>query len=83
MPTKPPRRPGNELGLLRHSTNQLTRRELLSLMAKGALVYPLAANELAAVSKPQQIAPPEEQLTNDELLEQIVYRAFLFFWNEA
>jgi len=53
-------------------------------MARGALVYPLAANELAAAAtRPQQLAPAELPLTDDELLEQIVYRAFLYFWNEA
>ena len=27
--------------------------------------------------------PPEWRLTDDELLEEIVSRGFLFFWNEA
>ncbi len=64
-----------------------TRRGMLSLMAKGALAWPLltkgslfaATARLAQQSK----IPPEWQLTDDELLEEIVSRAFLFFWNEA
>jgi len=71
---------------LRPTQKTLTRRQLLSLMAKGALAYPFAARELyaAARERPQQTPmPPELQLTEDELLEEIVYRAFQFFWNEA
>jgi hypothetical protein len=60
---------------------------MLSLLAKGALAYPLATTGLhgiARASRPQQQAvPPEWQLTDEELLEEIVSRAFLFFWNEA
>lgn len=75
----------------------LTRRQLLAMMAKGAAVYPLAASGLAAavthpqqqsqaMTREQQLAqamPPEARLTADELLEEIVSRAFLFFWDEA
>jgi len=65
----------------------LTRREVLSLIAKGALAYPLAAGQLsAAAARPvpqQQPMPPELRLTDDQLLEEIVSRAFSFFWNEA
>ncbi len=64
-----------------------TRRELLSLLAKGAAAYPLARAGLsAALANPRQqsqAVPPEWRLTDEELLEEIVSRAFLFFWNEA
>ena len=54
-------------------------------MAKGAFAYPLIKSDLLAIKKPAQQTkvPPEWQLTDDELLEEIVSRAFLFFWNEA
>ncbi len=65
-----------------------TRREVLSLLAKGALVYPFATS--AALGQLQKAPPPTIQpippnweLTTDELLEEIVSRAFLFFWIEA
>jgi hypothetical protein len=64
----------------------LTRREMLSLLAKGALAYPLAKSALFAIDRPSvqsQAVSPESRLTDDELLEEIVSRAFLFFWNEA
>jgi len=65
----------------------LTRREILSLMAKGALAWPLMAKGSMLAAAPgvaqQSKVPPEWQLTDDELLEEIVSRAFLFFWNEA
>jgi hypothetical protein len=62
-----------------------TRRDMLSLMAKGAFAYPLLKGDLFAAKKSAQQTkvPPEWQLTDDELLEEIVSRAFLFFWNEA
>ena len=73
--------------LSRSREKGLTRREMLSLIAKGALAYPLLSksNLLAlADSRTQQSpVPPEWRLTDDELLEEIVSRAFLFFWNEA
>ncbi|HLI61806.1 MAG TPA: hypothetical protein VKV05_00305, partial [Terriglobales bacterium] len=60
---------------------------MLSLLGKGALAYPLAkAGLLRAVDerRPQRAAvPPEWRLTDDELLEEIVSRAFLYFWNAA
>ena len=60
---------------------------MLSLMGKGALVLPILDHPvLAAIATthPQQTAvPPEWRLTDDELVEEIVSRAFLFFWNEA
>ncbi|HUI84374.1 MAG TPA: glucoamylase family protein [Candidatus Binatia bacterium] len=57
-------------------------------MAKGALVCPFAAGDLAAAAagtqNPQSDAmPPGSRFTEEELLEEIVSRAFLFFWNEA
>ncbi len=62
----------------------LTRREMLSLLAKGALTYPLSASALRALAlRPSQAVPPDWQLTSEELLEEIVSRGFLFFWNEA
>ncbi len=66
----------------------LTRREVLSLLAKGTLAYPLAKADLfgqvqsPAAASPQAI-PSDWQLTIDELLEEIVSRAFLYFWLEA
>jgi hypothetical protein len=64
-----------------------SRREMLSLLAKGALACPLVkpGGLFAAASRVTQQSkiPPEWQLTDDELLEEIVSRAFLFFWNEA
>ena len=61
---------------------------MLSLLARGALAVPLAHSPLlAAVSRTHrqqsQAMPPDVSLTDDELLEQIVSRAFDFFWNEA
>jgi len=66
----------------------LTRREVLSMLAKGALAYPFAKAELYGatlkkLSAQSQAAPPEGRLTDDELLEEIVSRAFQFFWYEA
>jgi hypothetical protein len=65
-----------------------TRRELLSLLAKGALSYPFLTTPAlglgqSATSPTQASIPAEWQLTEDELVEEIVSRAFLFFWNEA
>ncbi len=66
----------------------ISRRELLSLMAKGALVYPLASSGLCAAiarnaHRQPQAVQPQIPLTADELLEEMVSRAFQFFWNEA
>jgi hypothetical protein len=58
-----------------------TRREMLSFLAKGAVTYSLGAAGLFGAA--QHKAPPKWQLTDKELLEEIVKRAFLFFWNEA
>ncbi len=60
---------------------------MLAMLAKGALAYPLIASRplsaLSGASRQQSPVPPEWRLTDDELLEEIVSRAFLFFWNEA
>ena len=60
---------------------------MLTMLAKGALAVPLLAGHPLSALKgalPQQSpVPPEWRLTDDELLEEIVSRAFLFFWNEA
>jgi len=71
--------------LLRPRETTLTRRELLSLMGKSALALPFATSELlgTATKHLHQALPPEEQLSQEELLEQIVSRAFDFFWSEA
>ena len=65
----------------------LTRREMLSLIAKGALVSPLLTKSslyaLSSSRTQQSPVPPEWRLSDDELLEEMVSRAFLFFWNEA
>ena len=75
---------GGKLASERHGR---TRREVLSLLVKGVLTYPLAASELGAFARrtpaPSQAVPADRQLTADELLEEIVSRSFLFFWNEA
>ncbi len=72
--------PQNRAGLL-------TRREMLAMLAKGTLAVPFAgAGVYAATGSPPQqgdAVPPEWRLTDEELLEEIVSRAFLFFWNEA
>ncbi len=72
---------------LRLRERGLTRREMLSLMAKSALAYPLVSQGRLFASSTswaqQSKVPPEWQLTDDELLEEIVSRAFLFFWSEA
>jgi hypothetical protein len=61
---------------------------MLSLLARGALAFPFASSSLTALAQSPlpastQAIPPEWQLTADELLEEIVSRAFLFFWIEA
>ena len=67
---------------------ELTRREMLSILAKGALAYPFANAALYGMARSRQAresqaVPPEWRLTDEELLEELVSRAFLFFWNEA
>ena len=66
----------------------LTRREALSLLGKATLAYPLARLDLlglplGAAPRPGQTPAADAQLTTEELLEEIVSRAFLFFWLEA
>src|SRR5215475_14782010 len=65
-----------------------TRRELLSFFAKGALLAPLLASDLLAVARKDQSddtfsALSNWQLSDAALLEEIVSRGFLYFWNEA
>ena len=74
-------------GMLANPTRGLSRREMLSILAKGALAYPLAKTGLYGTvrghqTRESQAVPPEWRLTDDELLEEIVSRAFVFFWNE-
>ena len=69
-------------------TRGLSRREMLSILAKGALAYPLAKTGLYGTvrghqTRESQAVPPEWRLTDDELVEEIVSRGFLFFWQEA
>ncbi len=66
----------------------MTRREALLLLARGAAAYPLMRSGLFAQSQtlpasPAQSEPVNPSLTDDEFLEEIVQRAFLYFWNEA
>ena len=80
--------PDNVPRRLRPWATTVTRRELLSLMAKGALACPLVSPAMAAASSLHrhaqvQATPPEERLSDEELLEEMVSRAFQFFWNEA
>jgi hypothetical protein len=74
---------------LRPREDELTRRQMLGMLATGAACLPFAKSALATAATrsarvPQsQAVPPEWRLTDDELLEEMVSRAFLFFWNEA
>src|SRR6185312_5775302 len=66
----------------------MTRREALLLLARSAATYPLMRSGLFAQSQhgppaPASVAAPNPPLANDEFLEEIVHRAFLYFWNEA
>src|SRR5215472_14159584 len=65
----------------------LTRREILSLLAKGALAAPLLGSDFFAIAPHQQPAqsslPSDWQLTDAALLEEIVSHAVSYFWNEA
>ena len=60
---------------------------MLGMLGKAAVTYPMLASRpltaLSGVDRQQSPVPPEWKLTDDELLEEIVSRAFLFFWNEA
>src|SRR5215467_15280899 len=65
-----------------------TRRELLSFFAKGALLSPLLQSSLLGLahkdpSEDQFSALSNWQLSDAALLEEIVSRGFLYFWNEA
>ena len=85
MSSKPSCTPKSIRDFLRPSGSNLTRRELLSLLGRGALAYPFAASDLwsATASHLQSQAAPLEPLSTDELLEEIVSRAFQFFWEQA
>src|SRR5580693_3094373 len=79
-----PGRRGSEAG----EPTALTRRQLLWTLAKAAFAYPFATIPLLGStsrnSSAQSQAPvPARHLSDDELQEEIVNRAFLFFWNEA
>jgi hypothetical protein len=71
--------------LVHRRERDLTRRDLLSLVAKGALAFPLLGTDLfASATAPQQTQmPPELRLNEEQLLEELVSRAFQFFWNET
>lgn len=76
---------GSPLSEERHGP---TRREILSLIAKGALASSILGPNLFSIgpeiqSAGQQAFPAEWELTDASLLEEIVSRAVLFFWNEA
>src|SRR5262252_4076589 len=65
-----------------------TRRELLSFFAKGALLAPLLGSDLLGAARKDQSedtfsALSNWQLSDAALLEEIVSRGFLYFWNEA
>src|SRR5450631_2607004 len=76
-----PETPGDSEGTSSDAGHGYTRREMLSFLAKGAVTYSLGTTGLFGAAKHK--APPKWQLTDKELLEEIVKRAFLFFWNEA
>jgi len=66
----------------------LTRRKFVSFVAKGALVSPLLGSTLFSIAARDQSAvqpssPGDWQLSDAALLEEIVSRGFLYFWNEA
>lgn len=66
----------------------MTRREALLLLARSAAAYPLLRSELFAQSQagpavPTQSAVANPPLSDDEFLEEVIHRAFLYFWNEA
>ncbi len=66
----------------------MTRREALLLLARSAATYPLMRSGLFAQSQhgpppPPPVAAPNPPLTDDEFVEEIVHRGFLYFWNEA
>jgi len=87
-PTIPGTDPSPEQDKQAGKTGALTRRQMLSLLARGALAVPLVESPLLAATsrsrrQQSQAMPPETPLTDDELLEEIVSRAFQYFWNEA
>jgi len=77
--------PGSPLSGIGHG---LTRREILSLMGKGALATLLIGPKsfgaaLKIQSEPRQSSPPDWQLSDAALLEEIISSGFRYFWNEA
>lgn len=65
-----------------------TRREILSFLAKGALASQFLHAKLFGISSGAEPVAPSPlpsnwELTDTALLEDIINRAFLFFWNEA
>jgi hypothetical protein len=76
---------GSPLSEHRHGP---TRREVLALLAKGAVATSLLGTKLFAIgprtqSAGQPTSPADWELTDAALLEEIISRAFLYFWNEA
>jgi hypothetical protein len=76
------------LGSVSEDRHRLTRRELLALIAKGALAAPLLSSTLFSrvqndQSLSRQSLPDAWELSDEALLEEIVSRGFLYFWNEA
>ena len=66
----------------------LTRRDILSFFAKGALLSPVLGSGLLGLARKDQSddalsALSTWQLSDAALLEEIVSRGFLYFWNEA
>ncbi len=65
-----------------------TRRDVLSLLAKGAVASSLLGANLFAIaptarSAGPQTSPADFELSDAALLEEIISRAFLYFWDEA
>lgn len=76
---------GAALGTIMES-HAVNRRQALRILGRGALTLPLTRLSVLAQSGatfPQQAVPAASRLTDEELLEEIVSRAFLYFWNEA
>src|SRR5215469_12234892 len=66
----------------------LTRRDILSFFAKGALLSPVLGSGLLGLARKDQSddalsALSTWQFSDAALLEEIVSRGFLYFWNEA
>ena len=75
-------------GSVSEDRHGLTRRELLALIAKGALAAPLLGSTLFSRVQNDQWLSRQSlaeawELSDESLLEEIVSRGFLYFWNEA